>query len=104
MSRDAEPTDAGIRLALQDVLDPEIGESIVDLGLVQRIEIEPRRVRVELIPTSATCPMSEVLVEDTANAVRCACPAGTAVEVELDWDTVWDPQRMSPALKLRFGW
>lgn len=101
---DIEPTDAGIRLALHEVPDPELGESIVDLGLVQGIKIEPGRVHVVLIPTSATCPMSEVLLEDATQAVRRVCPAATEVSVELDWDSAWAPDRMSPALKSRFGW
>ena len=100
MTPDVSPTDDSIRTALHEVLDPELGESIVDLGLVQRIGIEPGFVRVVLIPTSATCPMSAVLLEDAADAVRKACPAGTRV----DWDTRWEPQRMSPELKVRFGW
>jgi metal-sulfur cluster biosynthetic enzyme len=104
MNPDTEPTDDDIRQALRDVLDPEVGESIVDLGLVHAVEIDARRVRVVLIPTSATCPMSEVLLEDATDAVRRVCPVGTAVEVELDWDTPWEPHRMSPELRLRFGW
>ncbi|MEI2677949.1 MAG: metal-sulfur cluster assembly factor [Burkholderiaceae bacterium] len=104
MKPDTDPTEAVIRLALHEVLDPEMGESIVDLGLVQRIGIEPRRVHVTLIPTSATCPMSEVLLEDATEAVRRACPSGTEVEVDLDWQTPWEPHRMSPELKVRFGW
>jgi metal-sulfur cluster biosynthetic enzyme len=104
MNLDTAPTDAAIRLALHEVLDPELGESITDLGLVHRIDIEPGRVHVVLIPTSATCPMSEVLLEDATDAVRGACPAGTAATVELDWDTPWEPHRLSPELKARFGW
>ena len=93
-----------VREALQSVLDPELGESVVDLGLVLRIEIAPARVQVVLIPTSATCPMSEVLLEDATDAVQRACPAGTAVDVVLDWETTWGPERLSPALKSSFGW
>ena len=104
MTADHAATDAAVRLALHDVLDPELGESIVDLGLLHRIDIEPGRVRVVLIPTSATCPMSEVLLDDATDAVRRACPPATAVAVELDWDTPWEPHRLSPELKDRFGW
>jgi metal-sulfur cluster biosynthetic enzyme len=99
-----DPDETRVRAALHGVLDPEIGESIVDLGLVLRIEIDAGRVHVVLIPTSATCPMSDLLLEDATAAVRATCPQGTAVSVTLDWGTPWEPQRMSPELQARFGW
>ena len=104
MADTPEASEAAVRQALQTVLDPELGESIVDLGLVLRIEIAPLAVHLVLIPTSATCPMSDLLLEDAAAAVRQACPDGTAVSVVLDWDTPWSAERLSPALKTRFGW
>lgn len=93
-----------LREALRAVRDPEIGESIVELGLVERIEVTPGHVHATLIATSATCPMADLLVEDTERALRAACAPGTEVTVTIDWDTAWDPQRLSPALKARFGW
>jgi metal-sulfur cluster biosynthetic enzyme len=99
-----EVSEVTVRTALQAVLDPELGENIVDLGLVLRIEIAPARVHVVLIPTSATCPMSALLLEDATDAVQRACPLGTAVDVVLDWDATWGPERLSPALKSSFGW
>lgn len=94
-----------IRKALRAVLDPEIGESIVELGLVERIEMTaPDRVDVVLIPTSATCPMADVLIEDATAAVQRVLPAGMAVEVRMDFGVAWSPARMSPLLQLRFGW
>lgn len=89
---------------LRRVVDPEIGESVVDLGLVDRLSLEPAGVTLRLIPTSATCPMADVLIEDAETALRQACPPGWTVEVEMDWDAVWSPQRMSPALRQRLGW
>ncbi|MBK8768580.1 MAG: DUF59 domain-containing protein [Burkholderiaceae bacterium] len=71
-----------MREALHQVLDPEIGESIVDLGLVQAIEIAAGQVRITLIPSSATCPMSEMLLEDATDAVQRACPEGTRYRFE----------------------
>lgn len=93
-----------LRAALHTVPDPELAESIVDLGLVKHIGIGDRRVDVVLIPTSATCPMGDLLIEDATAALRAACPPGWAVAVSFDWDTPWHPGRMSPALQLRFGW
>ncbi len=99
-----KPTEEALRAALNTVPDPELVESIVDLGLVKHIAIGDRRVDVTLIPTSATCPMGEVLIEDATAALRAACPGGWAVHVEFDWDTEWHPGRMSPELQQRFGW
>jgi metal-sulfur cluster biosynthetic enzyme len=108
---DAHPADtppldeAAVRAALRDVRDPEIGEGIVDLGLVASVAIEPGLVRVTLIPTSATCPMADVLVDDVEVALRRLCAGrGLDVEAVMDWDRTWDPERLSPALKARFGW
>lgn len=92
--------------ALHRVADPELGESIVDLGLVARLQIDDGggRVRLTLIPTSATCPMLDLLVDDAAQALVGVLPAAAAVEVDVDWDTPWSPERMSAALRSRFGW
>ena len=93
-----------VHAALRGVLDPEIRESIVDLGLVARIETGPGRVEVLLIPTSATCPMTDLLVEDAARAVARVLPAGLVAQVRLDAGLAWTPARMSPTLQQRFGW
>jgi metal-sulfur cluster biosynthetic enzyme len=45
-----------------------------------------------------------VMIEDVTEALRRACPDGLPVDVQMDWDTPWSPQRLSPALKARFGW
>lgn len=97
--------EAAVRAGLRGVADPEIGENIVDLGLVASVAIDAGLVRVTLIPTSATCPMAGVLLADVEAALRRLC-AGRGVDVEavMDWDQTWDPERLSPALKARFGW
>lgn len=100
----AAPTPQQLTEALREVLDPELGESIVDLGLVQHIEVGDCRVDVTLIPTSATCPMADVLVDDASAALRRCVPPRWEVEVMMDFDQTWSPQRLSPALRARFGW
>ncbi len=98
------PDVSRIRHALREVIDPELGESIVDLGMVNAIEVGPGRVRVTLLPTSATCPMSAMLQEDAAEAVRQVCARETEIAVDMDWDTAWSADRLSPDLRERFGW
>lgn len=95
---------AAVMAALATVDDPEMGENLVDLGVVGAVRIDGASVAVTLIPTSATCPMADVMVEDALTAVQRACPPGTAVDVQMDWDTEWSPDRLAPALRARFGW
>lgn len=93
-----------VMAALATVDDPEMGENLVDLGVVGEVRIDGATVAVTLIPTSATCPMADVMVDDALSAVQRACPPGTAVDVQMDWDTEWSPERLAPALRARFGW
>jgi metal-sulfur cluster biosynthetic enzyme len=98
------PTEAQLVAALHAVPDPELFESIVDLGLIKSIAVSEARVDVVLIPTSATCPMGELLIDDARSALRSVCPAACDIRVTFDWDTEWHPSRMSPALQQQFGW
>lgn len=95
---------AAVMAALATVDDPEMGENLVDLGVVGGVHIDGTAVAVTLIPTSATCPMADVMVDDALAAVQRACPPGTPVDVQMDWDTEWSPERLAPALRERFGW
>lgn len=95
---------AAVLDALARVHDPEMGENLVDLGLVLDVALAAGELRVTLIPTSATCPMADVILDDAWVEVERICPPGLAVEVAMDWDTAWSPERLAPALKARFGW
>lgn len=95
---------AAVVAALKEVPDPELGESISDLGLVGSVTVSEACVEVVLIPTSATCPMGDALQEDVTRAVAAVLPGGMRPRVVLDFDTPWNPSRMSPTLQERFGW
>lgn len=90
--------------ALAAVQDPEMGESLSDLGVIGDIGLDGQVLRVTLIPTSATCPMADVMLDDAEIALQTICPPGVTAEAVMDWDTVWTPERMAPALRERFGW
>lgn len=97
--------DAAVLAALRDVIDPELGESVVDLGLVEAIAIGPGRLRVTLLPTSASCPMADLLLDEAEAALaRLGARHGVEAEAVMDWEGVWDPRRLSPELRTRFGW
>lgn len=101
-----EPFDTDRRTAmdaLSQVVDPEICENIVELGLVERLQVEPARIELVLVLTSPTCPMGDAIVDDAVQALQQAFP-GREVVVQETHDIEWTPQRMSADARKRLGW
>ncbi len=95
---------ARVRDALREVIDPELGINVVDLGLVYRVEAEEDRLLVALTMTTPACPLGEHLSAQAEAAVRRAAPEVPEVRVQLVWDPPWTPDLMSPDAKRRLGW
>ncbi|MGD2062315.1 MAG: metal-sulfur cluster assembly factor [Nitrospirota bacterium] len=93
-----------IRTALREVIDPEVGVNVVDLGLLYGIELEGAEVRVRLTMTSPACPLGAHLREQVESAIRRHCPDAGIVTVDLVWDPPWSPERMSDEAKRALGW
>lgn len=89
--------------ALKGVCDPELGIGIVDLGLVLLATQTPHRIDVALMPTSPSCPLGELLVEDARGALYVRFPHVAPIEVELVSSPAWSPERMSADARKRFG-
>lgn len=98
------PTDEAIRNALREVIDPEAGMNIVDLGLVYRIELAEHAVIVEMTMTSPACPMGDMLMEEVKEALGKVMPALTRLDVRLVWSPPWEPSLMSEEARRHFGW
>jgi ring-1,2-phenylacetyl-CoA epoxidase subunit PaaD len=85
-----------VREAVASVHDPEIPPcSIVDLGIVERVEIVDGRVEIDLLPTFAGCPALDVIREDVERAVRSADPQ-LAPAVRFVYSPAWTSDRISP--------
>ena len=80
--------------ALREVIDPEIGCNIVDLGLVYDVSIRGDTVLVRMTLTTPGCPMSESLAWGVKQAVLSLPPVIEA-EVELVWDPPWNAAMMT---------
>ncbi len=93
-----------LRQALSQVIDPELGINVVDLGLVYRLDVTPERVELDLTMTSPACPMGEMILDNAEQALRAQLPAGVAVDVALVWEPPWSPERMSPDARRWLGW
>jgi metal-sulfur cluster biosynthetic enzyme len=96
--------DAKVLDALREVLDPELGVSIVDIGLVYRAEQEGGAVWVELTMTSAACPLGDLMVRHAEAALRKRFPEAKDVRVELVSQPPWTADRMTSELRHKLGW
>jgi len=89
----APPTEAAVRALLATVPDPELPVvSVVDLGIVDRVEVEGGRVSVDLLPTFIGCPALDVI--RTAVAERLA-ELGVPVDVAFTSRVPWTSDRIS---------
>ena len=71
--------------ALRDVVDPELGINVVDLGLVYGVSIDADRVAtVDMTLTSAACPLTDVIEDQTQVALD-----GLVSDFRINW--VWMP-------------
>jgi metal-sulfur cluster biosynthetic enzyme len=76
--------------AMRDVVDPELGINVVDLGLVYDIRVdEGNLATIDMTLTSAACPLTDV-IEDQTRAALTGGPGGRLVnDVRINW--VWMP-------------
>ena len=93
----ASPSREAVIRALDNCYDPCCQErkiSVVDMGLIESIDIDARRVRIEMVLTTGWCPFASRLLEMVEEEVG-ALETVDRVEVEVVWDPTWTPQRMS---------
>ena len=93
MSETAAPDEefmADLEEAMRDVVDPELGINVVDLGLVYGLNVEDAEgskvALVDMTLTSAACPLTDVIEDQTRTAL---VGAGLVNEIKINW--VWNP-------------
>ena len=100
----AEPADgfseAGIREALRDVRDPEIGRDLVSLNMIRNVDIEGSGVTVAVALTTAGCPMKHRITSDVRD--RLMEIAGVE-SVEVDFGVMTDDDRQNLMTSLHGG-
>jgi len=96
---DALPSEDTVREALRSVDDPEVGMSIVELGLVYRIDIAPDGVNVQMTMTSPACPLGDLISDNAHRAVSAVVPVSMRVHIELVWEPPWTPDLMSESCR-----
>jgi metal-sulfur cluster biosynthetic enzyme len=87
---DGETTLDEVMEALKDVVDPELGINVVDLGLIYGVNLDPGEpgaapvATVDMTLTSAACPLTDVIEEQAHSALD-----GMVSDVKINW--VWLP-------------
>lgn len=86
-----------------EVLDPELGVSVVDLGLIYDVTIDTEGVAsVTMTLTTMGCPLFPVMESDIENRLL-ELPEVNDVKIELTFDPPWTPDRMTEETKIRLG-
>nr|WP_211347282.1 metal-sulfur cluster assembly factor [Saccharothrix australiensis] len=76
--------------AMRDVVDPELGINVVDLGLVYDIRVDEENVAViDMTLTSAACPLTDVIEDQTRSALVGGPGGGIVDDFRINW--VWMP-------------
>jgi metal-sulfur cluster biosynthetic enzyme len=78
--------------ALKDVVDPELGINVVDLGLVYGIDVVDGVATLDMTLTSAACPLTDVIEDQAAGALE-----DMVEEVKINWVWLppWGPDKIS---------
>lgn len=88
---------------LHEVIDPEIGVNIVDLGLVYAISIEEGSAVIQMSLTTPGCPLTAYM-EDEVKRVLWGSPGIEDVDLRIIWEPAWSTEMMSREAKQQLGW
>ncbi len=80
-----------VRESLRNVIDPEIGLNVVELGLIRNLEVEGDATNVTMILTTPFCPYGPAMIDQVRQAAMDV--AGGDVKVEIGTE-LWDPSMM----------
>jgi metal-sulfur cluster biosynthetic enzyme/ribosomal protein L22 len=87
-------TDA-IRESLFEVVDPDLGVNVVDLGFVRAVSIDDRTAVITMTLTSAACPLTKIM-EDQVRARLAAVPGIDGFRLDWQWAPAWRPADITP--------
>jgi metal-sulfur cluster biosynthetic enzyme len=86
---------------LSEVIDPEIGINIVDMGLIYGVETKGDKVYVKMTFTTPACPLINELMHQANEKLREI--KGTDIELKIVFDPPWNPGMMSEKAKIKLG-
>ncbi|MBK5106763.1 MAG: DUF59 domain-containing protein [Anaerolineales bacterium] len=91
---------ADAKEALREVIDPEIGLNIIELGLIRDVSINDEAVQVNMILTTPFCPYGPALLEMARKKVEESLEQTTTIEIGMQ---MWDPTMMEEGVGADWG-
>ncbi|GAB4219862.1 MAG: hypothetical protein Fur009_7910 [Candidatus Microgenomates bacterium] len=93
-----------ILIKLEKVLDPELGISIVDLGLIYDIEIKKNnQLKITMTLTTIGCPLISIIEKEIKSKLTELGFMEEKIEIELTFDPPWSMEKMSEKAKALLG-
>lgn len=97
------PLENKVMDALEDVIDPELGIDLVNLGLIYDVKVDDKGIcTVTMTLTTMGCPLGNLLNESITKAVT-SVDGVNECKINLVWEPVWDISRMSRFAKIALG-
>jgi metal-sulfur cluster biosynthetic enzyme len=91
--RELTPEHEDLLEALRDVVDPELGVNVVDLGLIYGVDLDGDKVAtIDMTLTSAACPLTDVIEDQTKDALE-----GLVSDFRINWVWLppWGPEKIT---------
>ncbi len=93
-----------ILMALETVIDPELGIDIVNLGLIYDLEFDSETgdTVIKMTLTTMGCPLADILTDNIHDALQ-EVPEVKNIEVKLVWYPAWSTDKMSRYARIALG-
>ncbi len=95
-------TEESVFEAIKEIIDPEIGINIVDMGLIYEVEIDNTTVDITMTLTSPGCPAGGQIINGTQHVTQ-QMEGVEEVNVSVVWTPRWTPEMMSEDAKDELG-
>jgi metal-sulfur cluster biosynthetic enzyme len=89
-----------VKEALREVVDPEIGLNIIELGLMRDVAFQPEKTWLKMILTTPFCPYGPAILEQTRQKVSSVTEIPTTIEMGME---LWDPSMMEEGAGADWG-